>query len=229
MRHSLLLPFLFLTVTLSAQFQIGHSTVTFTDPARNNRPIATDVYYPAKTAINDVPLAAGTFPVIQFGHGFVMNTDSYANFGENLVPQGFIFCLSQTDGGFSSSHTDFAKNLAFLCTAMEAENLKAASRFFEHILPRYCIMGHSIGGGCTVLSYQYNPNLIHCVAAFAPANTNPSALVVAPALAVPTLVFDGSSDCIAPRKLGSKRNCLSEHWRKLALVKHQPISRTKNT
>ncbi|MBU6340912.1 MAG: dienelactone hydrolase family protein [Bacteroidetes bacterium] len=198
MRLSLLLPFLFLAGTLSAQFQIGHSTLTFTDPARNNRPIATEVYYPAETAGNNVPLAAGVFPVIQFGHGFVMSTDSYANFWESLVPQGFILCLPQTEGGFSPSHADFAKDLAFLCTAMEAENLKTTSRFFGHIQPRYCIMGHSMGGGCTVLSYQYNPNLIRCVAAFAPANTNPSALAAAPAVSVPALVFAGSYDCIAP-------------------------------
>ncbi|MEI6409398.1 MAG: T9SS type A sorting domain-containing protein [Bacteroidota bacterium] len=198
MRCYLLLFSLFLATTLSAQFQIGHSTVTFNDPARSNRPILTDIYYPADAAGNDVPLATGEFPVIQFGHGFVMSTDSYQYFWETYVSQGFILCLPQTEGSFSPSHTDFAKDLAFLCTAMEAENLQASSRFFGHIQPRYCIMGHSMGGGCTVLSYQYNPDLIKCVAAFAPANTNPSALVVAPALSVPSLVFGGSYDCIAP-------------------------------
>lgn len=195
--HFLLFSLLFAT-TLSAQFQIGHSTVTFNDPARSNRPILTDIYYPADAASVDVPLAAGAFPVIQFGHGFVMSTDSYQYFWENYVPQGFILCLPQTEGSFSPSHTDFARDLAFLCMAMEAENLQAASRFYGHVQPRYCVMGHSMGGGCTVLSYQYNPDLIKCMAAFAPANTNPSALVVAPALSVPSLVFAGSYDCIAP-------------------------------
>jgi dienelactone hydrolase len=198
MRIQFLLCSLLLATTLSAQFQIGHSTVTFNDPARSNRPILTDIYYPADAAGVDVPLAAGAFPVIQFGHGFVMGTDSYQYFWETYVPQGFILCLPQTEGSFSPSHTDFAKDLAFLCTAMEAENVDAASRFFGHVQQRYCIMGHSMGGGCTVLSYQYNPDLIKCVAAFAPANTNPSALVVAPALSVPSMVFAGSYDCIAP-------------------------------
>jgi len=183
---------------LPAQFQIGHTSITFTDPARNNRAILTDIYYPADVAGDDVPLAAGQFPVIQFGHGFVMVWSAYQNFWETFVPEGYILCFPRTEGSFSPSHTDFAKDLAFLCFAMEAEKVKAASLFFGHIQPRYCVMGHSMGGGCSVLAHQYNPDLIKCVATFAPANTNPSAIAVASEVSVPTLTFAGSYDCIAP-------------------------------
>ncbi len=190
--------FLTISTTLSAQFEIGHTSITFTDPARNNRPIQTEIYYPSNVAGNDVPLAAGQFPVIQFGHGFVMVWSAYEHFWETYVPQGFILCFPKTEGSFAPVHTDFAKDLAFLCTAMETEKVTANSLFFQHIQSRYCVMGHSMGGGCTVLAYQYNPDLIQCVATFAAANTNPSAIAVAPEVSIPSLTFAGSYDCIAP-------------------------------
>ncbi len=197
-RLLLFVSFLTFSTILPAQFQIGHTSITFTDPARNNRAVLTDIYYPADVAGDDVLLAAGQFPVIQFGHGFVMVWSAYQNFWETLVPQGFILCFPRTEGTFSPIHTDFAKDLAFLCSAMEAEKVNAASRFFGHIQPRYCVMGHSMGGGCSVLAQQYNPDLIKCVATFAPANTNPSAIAVASDVSVPSLTFAGSYDCIAP-------------------------------
>lgn len=197
-RLRLSLIFLTIATTLSAQFQIGHTSRTFVDPARNDRPILTDIYYPAATAGDNVPVAGGQFPVISFGHGFVMVWSAYQNFWETLVPQGYILCFPRTEGSFSPSHTDFARDLAFLCSALENEKGQPASPFFEHILSRYCIMGHSMGGGCTVLAYAYNPDLIKCIATFAPANTNPSAIAVAPDVAVPSLTFAGADDCIAP-------------------------------
>lgn len=190
--------FLPLSLPLSAQFQIGHTSITFTDPSRNDRPIPTEIYYPAEAAGDEVPLAAGQFPVIQFGHGFVMVWSAYQHFWETYAAQGYILCFPKTEGTFSPNHTNFAKDLAFLCSAMEAEKANPASLFFEHIQSRYSIMGHSMGGGCTILAQQYNPDLIKCVATFAAANTNPSAIAVAPGVSVPSLTFAGSYDCIAP-------------------------------
>lgn len=190
--------FLTFSTALSAQFQVGHTSITFTDPARNNRPIQTEIYYPADVAGDNVPLSAGAFPVIQFGHGFVMVWSAYQHFWETYVPQGYILCFPKTEGTFSPSHTEFAKDLAFLCTAMEAENAQTTSLFLGHVQSRYGVMGHSMGGGCSILAHQYNPDLIKCVATFAAANTNPSAIAAAPAVSVPSLTFAGSYDCIAP-------------------------------
>lgn len=190
--------FLPLSLPLSAQFQVGHTSITFTDPSRNDRPIPTEIYYPAEVAGDEAPLAAGQFPVIQFGHGFVMVWSAYQHFWETYAAQGYILCFPKTEGTFSPNHTNFAKDLAFLCSAMEAEKVNPTSLFFEHIQSRYCVMGHSMGGGCTILAQQYNPDLIQCVATFAAANTNPSAIAVAPAVSVPSLTFAGNYDCIAP-------------------------------
>lgn len=190
--------FLPLSLPLSAQFQVGHTSITFTDPSRNDRPIPTEIYYPAEVAGDEVPLAAGLFPVIQFGHGFVMVWSAYQHFWETYAAQGYILCFPKTEGTFTPNHTNFARDLAFLCSAMEAEKANPTSLFFEHIQSRYCVMGHSMGGGCTILAQQYNPDLITCAATFAAANTNPSAIAEAPAVSVPSLTFAGSYDCIAP-------------------------------
>jgi len=197
-RLHLLFLFLTLALSLSAQFQIGHTSITFTDPSRNNRSIPTEIYYPAEVAGDEVPLAGGQFPVIQFGHGFVMVWSAYQHFWETYAAQGYILCFPKTEGTFSPNHTNFAQDLAFLCSAMEVEKANPSSLFYEHIQSRYCVMGHSMGGGCTILAQQYNPDLIQCVATFAAANTNPSAIAVAPTVSVPSLTFAGSYDCIAP-------------------------------
>src|SRR5690242_57008 len=77
-------------------FQIGHTTITLIDSTRNNRAIPTEVYYPADVAGNNVPVTLATgdkFPVISFGHGFVMTWDAYQNIWDALVPEGFIIAF----------------------------------------------------------------------------------------------------------------------------------------
>ena len=73
---------LYLAMSFSKGYaqQVGHATITLVDPARNNRQIATEVYYPATTAGNNTPIAPGAFPLITFGHGFVMTWSAYQNF-----------------------------------------------------------------------------------------------------------------------------------------------------
>lgn len=43
-------------------YQVGHVAMSFTDPARNNRQIPVEVYYPAVAAGEEVPVAPGLFP-----------------------------------------------------------------------------------------------------------------------------------------------------------------------
>jgi dienelactone hydrolase len=191
---------LFLTVTVigSAQYTIGHLSTTFTDPDRNNRPIPVEIYYPADAAGEAVPVADGVFPVIQFGHGFVMVWSAYQSFWETYVPEGFIVCFPKSEGTFSPSHLEFGKDLAFLCDAFEVERNNPASLFYNRLNGKYGIMGHSMGGGCSILAAPLNPTRINCVATFAAANTNPSAIEAAANLQVPSLFFAGSYDCITP-------------------------------
>ena len=114
----LLLCFTFITSS-GQQFQVGKRSQTFADPSRNNRQIATDLYYPVNTNGTNVPIAAGIsrFPIVVFGHGFVIGTASYSWLADSLVKNGYIVALPATEGGILPSHDNFGKDISFLSYA----------------------------------------------------------------------------------------------------------------
>ena len=193
--------FLILMLTgyqISAQpFSIGSTTITFTDPSRSNRAIETDIYYPASAAGNNVPVATGQFPVIAFGHGFVMTVAAYQNIWTSLVPQGYIVALPKTEGSLSPSHTNFARDLAFVVNALQQAGTMGGSLFNGKISATSAVMSHSMGGGAAMLSVQYNAS-ITAVAGLAPAETNPSASAAAQLVTIPALILAGGNDCVTP-------------------------------
>lgn len=190
----------------SQSYEIGHTTITFNDPARTGgfgsgggpgRQIQSEIYYPADAAGDNVAAASGDFPVIVFGHGFVMAWDAYANIWEELVPQGYIMVFPRTEGGFSPSHSEFGMDLALLVTKMQEQNATVASIFETHVAPKTAIMGHSMGGGSSFLAASSNTT-IETVIGLAPAETNPSAVTAAAQVTVPALIFSGSGDAVTP-------------------------------
>lgn len=187
---------------------IGHRTVTFNDPTRTGgygsgggtgRQIQTEIYYPSSAAADgdSTAFAGGQFPVLIFGHGFVMTWSSYDNIWKDLVPQGYIVCFPRTEGGTSPSHTDFGKDLALLQSKMQGLNTASTSAFFNHITNKTAIMGHSMGGGSSFLACAGNTAPTTMVT-FAAANTNPSSIAAATQVTIPTLVIAGQNDCVAP-------------------------------
>ncbi len=181
--------------SLSAQ-QIGHTTVTFIDSLRNNRQIATEIYYPATSAGNNTPIAAGVFPLITFGHGFVMVWSAYQNFWDLLVPEGYILAFPTTEGSFSPSHADFGKDLKFLIAKIQSSGVGAVIPSAS-VGTTSAIMGHSMGGGCSFLAAENNL-MITTMVSFASANTNPSSITASQQVSVPTLLFSGTNDCVTP-------------------------------
>lgn len=190
---------LFLTL-LSARIYAatGHTQITFTDPARSNRAIQTEIYYPAATAGDDVPVSAGTYPVIVFGHGFVMVWSAYQNIWESFVPAGYIVAFPRTEGSISPNHAEFGADLAFLVGKLQSESAtNTASLFYGHISNRSAIMGHSMGGGSSFLAAAGNSSITTMIT-LAAANTNPSSVSAAQQVSVPSLVIAGEFDCVAP-------------------------------
>lgn len=198
--RTITITFLILTISLellSQTFQVGSTTINFIDPARNNRQISTALYYPAETAGTNVPVAAGEFPVVVFGHGFVMVHTAYQYLWLDLVPKGYILAFPTTEGSFSPSHIDLGLDLAFIVTQMKVENLNQSSLFYGSIAETSAIMGHSMGGGASFLACSNN-NEPTTMVTFAAANTNPSAIQAAAGVNIPTLLFAGEFDCITP-------------------------------
>ena len=200
--HRLVMTAVFLGVLLCprsvhAQFAIGHINVTYSDPARGGRAVPTDVYYPAAVGGENQPVAPGEFPVIAFGHGFLISAGDYDWISNAVVPAGYIVALPRTEGGIPPDHLAFGRDLAFLVTQLQQEGAAPASRFYQHVAPTSCVMGHSMGGGASFLAAAEQSG-ITALANFAAAETNPSAIAAAGTITIPALLFAGSRDCVTP-------------------------------
>lgn len=201
MKNIYLLFFVLLFSNVYSQlYQIGHTTITFVDSSRNNRNIATEIYYPANTTGNNVPITTLNslqFPSLVFGHGFVMTWDAYYNFKDFLVPNGYIMAFPKTEGSLSPSHIEFARDLAFVINQMNVLGTLSSSIFYNRVSQMNAVMGHSMGGGASFLAVPLNAN-IKTLVNFAPAETTPSAITAAASITIPSLIFAGGNDCVTP-------------------------------
>jgi len=208
MKTFVLLNFTLFCFLTTAQYQVGHTTITFNDPARtggfgsgggSGRQIQTEIYYPATTAGDNVAVASGQFPIITFGHGFAMAWDAYMNIWERYAAKGYILAFPRTEGGLfpGPSHGEFGTDLKQVSENMLALNTDVNSIFNGKIIQKVAIMGHSMGGGACFLAAANNTN-IETVVGLAPAETNPSAIAAATNVSVPALIFSGSADGVTP-------------------------------
>lgn len=208
MRALLLSCLLFLSLLAAAQpYQIGHRTITFADASRTGgfgsgggagRQIQCEIYYPAASTADNVAIVGSNYPVVVFGHGFVMTWDAYQNIWEDLVPLGYIVVFPRTEGGLPPSHGDFGLDIAYVAQAMQTRGATDPTFFFyQKTAPTTALMGHSMGGGAALLGAANNTN-ITCTVTFAAAETNPSAVSAAANIKVPTLIVAGANDCVAP-------------------------------
>jgi len=184
------------TQLLAQDFNVGHMTMQFYDNDRN-REVTTEIYYPSDLMGDNVSIASGNFPVLSFGHGFLMEWESYQTYWQQLVPLGYVLCFPTTEMSFSPSHQDFGIDLKFIIESMQRENDDSTSLFFNSISDKSAVMGHSMGGGASCLAAQ-NTQTITTLINFAAAETSPSALSAAVEISIPTLVFSGDDDCVTP-------------------------------
>ncbi len=189
-----------------AQQQIGHMTKTFVDASRNNRNIQTEIYYPAITAGNNVTASPGEYPVIVFGHGFVMAWDAYTNLWEEFVPRGYIMVFPRTEGNaFSTNHQNFGWDLQFLVNEIQNEDVLSTSPIYNVVSPATALMGHSMGGGAAFLaadSLCSNGNqYLKTLVGLAPAESSTngvSSISSSTNITVPALILSGVQDGVTP-------------------------------
>lgn len=201
MKYSYLIFMMLVFANTNAQlYQIGHTTINFIDASRNNRSIATEIFYPADSVGDNVPITTSNslqFPSLVFAHGFVMTWDAYINFKDVLVPNGYIIAFPKTEGSFSPSHLEFAKDLAFVINQMNLLGTQSSSIFNNRVSQMNAVMGHSMGGGASFLATNLNSN-IKTLVNFAAAETTPSAIAAAATITIPSLIFAGINDCVTP-------------------------------
>ncbi len=189
---ALLFPIL-TTFSIAQPFAIGYTNANFEDASRADRPVPTEIHYPAAVAGQDVAVQGTNLPVVVVGHGFVMGIGAYLNIVNELVPNGYIVALVDTETGLPD-HEAFGLDLQFAVAEIQA--LGANPSIFQgKIGPNAALMGHSMGGGASFLAAP-NAN-ITCMATMAPAETTPSAIAAAANITIPALIFAGEDDCVA--------------------------------
>lgn len=192
MKKPLFYVFFFFCISAIAQpYAVGHRSLSLLDAARN-RTVTAEVYYPATSAGDNVAFASGNFPVFTLAHGFVIPGNTYQNFADELVPDGYVIVLPTTESSFLPNHDAFGKDIAFLNTAFRSGGVP----FFSQFNGRSAIGGHSMGGGASALAATQT--IADAYIGFAPAITNPSPVPQGGQIEIPALVFSGSADGVTP-------------------------------
>ncbi len=184
----------------AAEYAVGTSTETYIDADRGGRAVGVDLYYPAPADGAGQPLAAppaGGFPVVAFGHGYLMGSSLYAWLGDGLARQGCIVAVARTGGELFPDHLQFGQDLAFLTRALRAAGDDDGSPFFGGVAARCAVAGHSMGGGSSLLGAADDPG-VSAVFGLAPAETSPSAIAAAAQAQRPLLIIAGAADCVTP-------------------------------
>ncbi|MBN2565442.1 MAG: hypothetical protein JXB46_06995 [Candidatus Eisenbacteria bacterium] len=186
--------------TEAAAYEIGHTSLSYSDPARGGRSVPTEAYYPADVAGEDVPVAYPPpegFPTVAFGHGFLIPWSYYDFVWDGLVPEGFIVLLPDTEGGLLPDHLDLGLDLAFVLRVLRSDSEDPGSLFYDSVSQSGAVCGHSMGGGASFLAAESDPS-VAAIANLAAAETNPSAISAASSITASALIFSGSNDCVTP-------------------------------
>lgn len=190
MKEKLLL-FLILFPLILLAYEFDSYSDLFIDVERDNREIDVQIYYPIGEIEEE------TFPVIIFGHGWLLNYTFYSDFAEVMATSGSIVVFPRTEEGFFPDHQEFALDLIFLAGEIQWENADPASNLFEIVRDLSIAMGHSMGGGCSILAASGN-DAFSAVVNFAAAETDPSAIEAALSVNCPSFIFSASEDNITP-------------------------------
>ncbi len=177
---------------------IGQKEIVYTDPSRNGRKVPVSFFYPATASGEDAPIVGDLFPVIVFGHGFLMNYSAYRYLWEGLVPGGYIVAMVNTENSHSPVHAELALDMSFVKAALQRDHIDPESFFNQRIDSKTAFMGHSMGGGCAFIAAACDAEVNTMITLAAMANTNPSAVNSASSVSIPALVIAAEKDRVTP-------------------------------
>jgi alpha-beta hydrolase superfamily lysophospholipase len=179
---------MFFMVSIFAQeYEIENFTKTFTDSDRGNRRVTAKIYYP-KQQSNSIE----NYPVIVFGHGFVMNYAAYENFFDTLVSKGYIVAFVTTEGSVFANHRAYSEDLAFMVNEVKNEANNNSSPIFNLVGNSTALLGHSMGGGAAIVAASMVE--VNTLVTFAPAKLRFNTTTPATQVFTESLVFSGSAD-----------------------------------
>ena len=139
------------------------------------------IYYPTDTS-------HGTYGAVVVSPGFFGPEFSVAWYGSTLASHGFVVLTLETNFLFDQPDARATQLLAGL------DWLAARSPVKDRVDPdRLAVMGHSMGGGGTLIAASRNPALKAAIP-LTPWNTSPDFSTVT----VPTLILGTDNDTVAP-------------------------------
>jgi len=184
-------------------YLIGHKQLKLYDKKRNNRLVSAELYYPATTMANQLSIADGSFPLLIFSHGYQQYYSDYHDIWKGLVKSGYIMAFLTTETGLVIDIDDYSEDMVFLLNKFSQKDIKEQTILVEHYNGKSVFMGHSTGGGASILaqSKHAQSNGIIIMAAlgelYGPIFGN-SPIENAHKVKIPSLIISGSEDCICP-------------------------------
>ncbi len=200
-----------------ASYEVGRLRLSFGDSPGSRGEIPVDVFYPALEPGERGAAAPGRFPLVVFGHGYNMETLDYAYIWETLVPAGYVFAMSdRLSDAMILDLDEYALDLQFVLSRLKSEGETRDSILYRHLDGSSAFMGHSAGGGASLLAssrvlLDEDQDLRTAVV------LAPLGMTVSPVLGLrqptdeagdidaPVLVIEGEKDCTTPPVLHSRR------------------------
>lgn len=143
------------------------------------------IYYPTNTP--------GPFAMISVSPGFTENGSAVANWGPRLASHGFVTIIIDTVDPNSLSPADRSTQQLQALDYVAAQGDNASSPIAGLVDGnRRGVMGHSMGGGASLISAQNDPTLMAAVG-LAPFNFGSSF----PNITVPTMIVACQNDGVA--------------------------------
>ena len=181
-------------------YKTEHISIMFRDSERGNRRIPIDIYYPVNRDHQGVMATENAnerFPVICFGHGYLISGKWYEHIWKMLVSGGYIVIIPGSESGLFPSHRALAKDLGFAISEIYRLDADSSSPLYGRIDHTRCLMGHSMGGGASFIAAAGSIDA-DAIVTLTPYEIRPSAIASATRVRVPTLIFSGTADCITP-------------------------------
>lgn len=140
-------------------YTTGSLSLTITNPD-NGDEIATDVYYPSVG--EEIDPVNAPYAALVFARGFLSSSGNYSGNGRHLASWGYIVLVAD----FPSEDIEArAADVQYLLSYLEAENVNAASIFYNCIdTSRFGLLGHSLGGLTTLMASARDPRVQVAVA-----------------------------------------------------------------
>jgi dienelactone hydrolase len=141
------------------------------------------------------PRTGRNLPAVAFGHGWLQPPLRYRGLLRHLASWGIVAAAPATQQGPLGSHRLHAGDLG---TALDiCQGVRLGDGEISIDPGKLGVAGHSTGGGAAILAAAGSDRFT-AVAAFAPAETRPSAAEAALRCAAPGLLIAGGEDLIAP-------------------------------